>query len=85
MTEQTLDALRPLAERMADEASRLQRALKGSSANEGTVREHMANVFDLVKKTALALDPDHGRVSVPVASYNPVKETRGKRRADVSV
>jgi hypothetical protein len=57
MTEETLDLLRPLAVRIADESSRLLRALKGSSANEGEVTEHLNNVWASTQEAKQALHP----------------------------
>lgn len=57
MTEQVLDALRPDADALTDEAQRLQRALRGSSANEATVREHAGNVSRLIARMQAALTP----------------------------
>lgn len=54
MTESMLDELRTHAERLADEANRFQRALKGSNANEHQAREHLANVTDAAEKCWLA-------------------------------
>ncbi len=57
MTEQILDALRPLAVTIEDEGSRLRRSLKGSSANEEQVREHLRNCLKACEAAEAALNP----------------------------
>ncbi len=57
MTEQILDALRPLAVTIEDEGSRLRRSLKGSSANEEQVREHLQNCLKACEAAKAAIDP----------------------------
>ena len=52
MTEELLDALRTHAAVIDDEGGRLVRSLKGSSAVEATVREHLANCL----KACTAMD-----------------------------
>jgi len=57
MTEQTLDALRPLAVVIEDEGSRLRRSLKGSSASEEQVREHLRNCLGACHAANVILNP----------------------------
>jgi hypothetical protein len=57
MTEQALDALRPIADVIQDEGSRLRRSLKGSNANEDQVREHLRNCFKACQTALAMIDP----------------------------
>lgn len=67
MTEDILDALRPLASRAEDETNRFVRSLKGSSAPELQVREHLANALDVLTKADRILNPP-----APVVVAKPV-------------
>ena len=72
MTEDTLDILRKYAAVIDDEGARLVRSLKGSSAVEATVREHLGNVEAAAKKCRDVLDPTV--VTVPFVQVDPVKQ-----------
>jgi len=72
MTEALLDALRPIASTIHDEGSRLARSLRGSSANEDQVREHLRNCLKACEAAVAALDPK----PVVAVKYEPVTETR---------
>ncbi len=67
MTEQLLDALRPLADDGHEHASRLVRTLKGSSAVEETAREHVIGglaAFEALAATFGVASPYAVRLSV---------------------
>lgn len=80
MTESLLDALRPIADTIHDEGSRLARSLRGSSASEGNVREHLQRCLDACRRADAILNPPVEQEPVSATSEEVPARRRGRNQ-----
>lgn len=78
MTPEVRNQLRLHAADLLDEASRFQRLLARSAADESVVTEHLRNVLKFARMCEVMLSPE------PV-QYRPKMETRRKGRPDATL